>query len=106
TSERKTSFSYLSLLEKNGGNFPHRTQAIMENNPLPERIPCRELRQPVLLYHKRSLPKHGISSTHCHAVGKDGSFYRSSEHIFTNLSSNGRTRASSSTPDRDMDLEA
>ncbi|XP_059096418.1 putative uncharacterized protein DDB_G0277255 [Tigriopus californicus] len=36
------------------------------------------------------------------AVGKDGSFYRSSEHIFTNLSSNGRTRASSSTPDRDM----
>lgn len=124
TSERKTSFSYLSLLEKNGGNFPHRTQAIMENNA-PSRknsfsgsfgnlsAATKDLSQSMEYLHNTSKRNFMARSNPIglaepsikrdgYAVGKDGSFYRSSEHIFADLTSNGRSRASSSTPDRDI----
>ena len=34
-----------------------------------------------------------------YAVGKDGSFYRSSEHLFENKTSNSTSRASSEAPE-------
>ena len=104
---RRTSFSYLSLLPKDG-SFPHRTQ------PIGDGISSRrnskthgsnenlaQFSKPALMIRSNPI---GLAEPSVkrdgYAVGKDGSYYINSEHVFENRVTNGRSV--SATPDRDL----
>ena len=88
---RRPSFSYLSLLDKNGG-FPHRTQPIGDlqtsrrNSAISgSQEHLNNFNKPNLMVRSNPIGLAEPSNKRDgYAVGKDGSFYRSSEHLFEN----------------------
>ncbi len=106
------SFSYLSLVT-NDGTFPHRTNPI--GDPQTTRRSSRNSlagSQEYLNQTKKSdfmvrsnpigLAEPSIKRDG-YAVGKDGSFYRSSEHIYADSAARSTARASSATPEGESD---
>lgn len=111
---RKTSFSYLNLLNDDG-SFPHRTQPIGDpqtssrRGSLTDNVRSKAASLEYINHTKkkdlmvRSNPiglAEPSNKRDGYAVGRDGSFYRSSEHIYAD-SVKGK-RSFSATPDREI----
>lgn len=91
SNSRRPSFSYLSLLPKDG-SFPHRTQPIGDpqtkrrgSSTMGSQEHLNNFAKPNLMVRSNPI---GLAEPSVkrdgYAVGKDGSFYRSSEHLFEN----------------------
>ena len=108
-------FSYLSLIPDDG-SFPHRTNPIggpqtsrrnsiqqgqtgrMSRTTSTEHLNNTEKKNFMVRSNPIGLAEPKVKRDG-YAVGKDGSFYRSSEHLFENKTSNSTSRASSEAPE-------